>query len=65
MIITGGNRGLGYEAVKKLLKAGYHVILGKFPKTEFSERDGRLQKIHFWLDCAVILQMIRHLAFFS
>lgn len=46
MIITGGNRGLGYEAVKKLLKAGYHVILGKFPKTEFSKRGGMLQKIH-------------------
>ena len=50
MIITGGNRGLGYEAVKKLLKAGYHVILGKFPKTEDSKRDGMLKKSLFcWI----------------
>ena len=30
MVITGGNRGIGYEAVKKLLGLGFHIILGKF-----------------------------------
>jgi len=29
IIITGGNRGIGLEAVKKLLAAGAHVIVGK------------------------------------
>lgn len=28
MVITGGGRGIGFEAVKKLLAAGFHVILG-------------------------------------
>ena len=29
LVITGGGRGIGYEAVKKFLSMGYHVILGK------------------------------------
>jgi len=28
LVITGGGRGIGYEAVKKFLSMGYHVILG-------------------------------------
>lgn len=28
VVITGGNRGIGWEAVKTLLKLGYHVIIG-------------------------------------
>lgn len=28
LVITGGGRGIGYEAVKKLLSMGFHVILG-------------------------------------
>jgi NAD(P)-dependent dehydrogenase (short-subunit alcohol dehydrogenase family) len=28
IVITGGNRGIGYEAVKKFLAAGAHVIIG-------------------------------------
>jgi NAD(P)-dependent dehydrogenase (short-subunit alcohol dehydrogenase family) len=29
IVITGGNRGIGFEAVKKFLDAGAHVIVGK------------------------------------
>ena len=28
IVITGGNRGIGLEAVKKFLAAGAHVIIG-------------------------------------
>lgn len=28
LVITGGGRGIGFEAVKKLLASGFHVILG-------------------------------------
>ena len=30
LVITGGGRGIGYEAVHKFLKLGYYVILGTF-----------------------------------
>ena len=30
LVITGGGRGIGYEAVQKLLNLGYYVILGTF-----------------------------------
>ena len=29
MVITGGNKGIGYEAIKTLLPLGYHIIIGK------------------------------------
>ena len=32
LVISGGGRGIGYEAVKKFLGLGYHVILGKSVK---------------------------------
>ena len=28
LVITGGNRGIGFEALKIFLSLGYHVILG-------------------------------------
>lgn len=28
LVITGGGRGIGFEATKKLLEAGFHVIMG-------------------------------------
>ena len=30
VVITGGNRGIGLEAVKKILPQGYHVIIGAY-----------------------------------
>ena len=33
VVITGGNRGIGLEAVKKILPQGYHVIIGKKKST--------------------------------
>ena len=30
IVITGGNRGIGWEAVKTLLPLGYHVIIGEW-----------------------------------
>ena len=33
IVITGANRGIGLEAVKKFLAAGAHVIIGKNLKT--------------------------------
>jgi len=38
LVITGGNRGLGYEAVKKLIKSGFHVILGVRRPSELHEK---------------------------
>jgi len=38
LVITGGNRGLGYEAVKKLIKSGFHVILGVRRPKELHEK---------------------------
>ena len=29
IVMTGGNRGIGWEALKVLLPVGYHVILGE------------------------------------
>ena len=28
IVMTGGNRGIGWEALKVMLPLGYHVILG-------------------------------------
>ena len=30
LVMTGGNRGIGWEALKVMLPLGYHVILGEF-----------------------------------
>ena len=32
IVMTGGNRGIGWEALKVMLPLGYHVILGEFSK---------------------------------
>ena len=32
IVMTGGNRGIGWEALKMMLPLGYHVILGEFSK---------------------------------
>ena len=29
IVITGGNRGIGWEAVKSMLPLGYHIIVGE------------------------------------
>ena len=37
IVITGGNRGIGFEAVKRLLLSGCHIIVGCRRPTEASE----------------------------
>ena len=32
IVMTGGNRGIGWEALKVMLPLGYHVILGEFSR---------------------------------
>ena len=43
LVITGGNRGIGYEAVKVLLSLGFHVILGVRKPSELSEKLEKLK----------------------
>ena len=38
IVITGGNRGIGFEAVKKLLVSGCHIIIGCRRPTEALEK---------------------------
>ena len=44
LVITGGNRGIGYEAVKILLSYGFHVILGVRKPSALIEKLDKISK---------------------
>ena len=45
-IVTGGSRGIGYEVVKGLVTAGYHVIVASRNELEAEEAIVVLKKEH-------------------
>ena len=44
LVITGGNRGIGYEAVKILLSYGFHIILGVRKPSALIEKLDKISK---------------------
>lgn len=55
-IITGGNTGLGYEAAKRFLKEGYHVILA------CRSKERGISAVHSLLDFTTSYHLIEYMA---
>jgi NAD(P)-dependent dehydrogenase (short-subunit alcohol dehydrogenase family) len=42
-VVSGGNRGLGFETCRRLAELGYHVVLGSRDEAKGAEAAGRLR----------------------